>query len=311
MNLIELKCKRCGAILKVNPNNPEITCSYCHTKFILNEEVTKMDLNNMEQSGYNFEKGRMRAQQEADRQKREEAEARAREEERKRAEAAALAKEKLHKKVNNSKKNKTQLIIITAVLLVIFVAGIIKIITSFQEPEIPSENPIVTMTIEDYGDIVMELYPQEVYNTVANFVTLVESGFYDNNAITRVQKGFVIQAGGEKELNYTIKGEFESNGIENNIKHERGVISMARGNNKDSASGQFFIMLGTATYLDGNYAAFGKVIEGMDVIEKIEKANLKCMESNYCFLEPDSYFKITKATVDTKGYKYKVDKIRF
>lgn len=177
--------------------------------------------------------------------------------------------------------------------------------------EMPTENPVVTMTFEGYGDIKIELYPNDAYNTVANFVNLVEDGFYDNNDITRVQKGFVIQAGGSKELNYTIEGEFTSNGYTNNIKHTRGIVSMARGNNPNSASGQFFIMLTDYPGLDGQYAAFGKVIEGMDVVEKIEKAKLNFSDTDYYFLETTDYIKITKATVDTKGYKYKVEKLRY
>ena len=173
------------------------------------------------------------------------------------------------------------------------------------------ENPIVTMTIKDYGDITIELYPNEVYNTVANFVTLVEDGFYDNNEITRVQKGFVVQAGGSKELDYTIKGEFSSNGVSNSIKHEEGVISMARSSDPDSASGQFFIMLDTVSSLDGEYAAFGKVTEGMDIIHKIENTDFEYSDvdsmASMGFLKKG--ITIEKATVDTKGYTYTVDKI--
>ena len=179
------------------------------------------------------------------------------------------------------------------------------------EKKMPEENPIVTMSIEGYGDIVIELYPDVAYNTVANFVTLVKDGFYKDNYITRVQKGFVIQGGGTKQLNYTIKGEFSSNGVENDLKHTKGVISMARGNNPDSANGQFFIMLGDSPSLDGNYAAFGKVIEGMDVIDKIAASNFQYMDDVYNFLTVEDYIKITDAKVDTKGYKYKVEKIKY
>lgn len=181
--------------------------------------------------------------------------------------------------------------------------------SSTKQEEI-KENPIVTMEFESYGNITIELYPNEAYNTVANFVNLIEDGFYDDNAITRVQKGFVIQAGGLSDPGYTIKGEFTSNGVANNIKHEEGVISMARSQDNDSASGQFFIMLDTATSLDGQYAAFGKVIDGMDIIHEIEDDDLSFADEYYYFLEEDSYIKIKSATVDTKGYTYKVEKIK-
>ena len=143
--------------------------------------------------------------------------------------------------------------------------------------EKPKENPIVTMSIKDFGDIKIELYPDVAENTVANFVNLVEDKFYDNNTIHRVQKGFVIQGGdptgtGTGGPGYSIKGEFTQNGYRNNLSHTKGVISMARSSDPDSAGSQFFIVLSdeAAPSLDGMYAGFGKVIEGMDVIEKIE-----------------------------------------
>lgn len=169
------------------------------------------------------------------------------------------------------------------------------------------ENPIVTMTFKDYGDITIELYPHKALNTVANFVNLVEDGFYDGNGINRVQKGFVIQAGGLKDPGYTIKGEFNSNGFKNDLLHEEGVISMARSGNPDSAGGQFFIMLDKNTALDGEYAAFGKVIEGMDIIHKIEEADHDYQDEMYFFI--NDYITIEKAIVDTKGHTYKVKKV--
>jgi peptidyl-prolyl cis-trans isomerase B (cyclophilin B) len=176
--------------------------------------------------------------------------------------------------------------------------------------EMPKENPIVKMTFEGYGDITLELYPKEAYNTVANFVNLIQDGFYEKGNIIRVQKGFVLQVAGVKNLNYTIKGEFAANGVENNIKHTKGVLSMARAEGYDTAAGQFFIMLGDAAYLDGNYAAFGKVIEGLDVIDKINAANLKVTDNQFNFLAKESYITIRGTSVDTKGYNYKVEKIR-
>ena len=170
---------------------------------------------------------------------------------------------------------------------------------------LPEENPIVYMTFQGYGNVTIELYPDKAFNTVANFVNLIEDKFYENNYITRVQKNFVLQAGGEKALNYTIDGEFRANGYDrNDLKHTYGVLSMARSTSYDSADGQFFIMLGDDSALDGNYAAFGKVIEGLDVLEKINNGKYNFADHDYNFLLPDSYIKITNTKVDTKDYIY-------
>lgn len=205
---------------------------------------------------------------------------------------------------------KKKILVISMLLCMLLTTGCSK-----EEPKKMEvkENPIVTMEFDKYGEIQIELYPNKAYNTVANFVNLVEDGFYDYNNITRVQKGFVLQAGGTKETDYTIKGEFEANGIENNIKHEEGIVSMARTNEMDSASGQFFIMLDAADFLDGQYAAFGKVIKGMDVVHKIENDESLKFDKNMeslSFLDKKSYIRITKAIVDTKGHTYKVEKIK-
>lgn len=132
----------------------------------------------------------------------------------------------------------------------------------------------VEMTIKDYGTVKIELYPDVAPITVANFVELAESGFYDGVGFHRLDKDFVLQGGdpdgdGIGGSENTIEGEFASNGVENNISHKRGVISMARTNDPNSASSQFFICLEDSTFLDGNYAAFGCVTEGMDVIDAI------------------------------------------
>ena len=137
-----------------------------------------------------------------------------------------------------------------------------------------TEKPIVTITMENDEKIVLQLDPAVAPNTVANFVSLVEKGFYDGVIFHRVIPDFMIQ-GGDPEGNgtggadYTIKGEFSENGFENNLKHDRGVISMARSNDPNSASSQFFIMVKESSHLDGKYAAFGKVIEGMEVVDDI------------------------------------------
>ena len=168
-------------------------------------------------------------------------------------------------------------------------------------------NPVVAMYIENYGSVVMELYPDVAPNTVNNFISLVKSGFYDNNTFHRLVPGFVLQGGdpdgtGTGGPGYSIKGEFTNNGFENNLKHTKGVISMARNNDKDSAGSQFFIMLGTSTYLDGDYAAFGKVIAGMDNVERIEKEEVV---SNEATGQLRKNLTIKKAIIDLKGKEYK------
>ena len=138
-------------------------------------------------------------------------------------------------------------------------------------------NPIVTIEMEDGGVIRLELYPDIAPITVDNFVSLVKKGFYDGLIFHRVISGFMIQGGDPKGTGmggpgYTIKGEFRANGVVNNIKHERGVISMARSMMPDSAGSQFFIMHADAPHLDGQYAACGRVIEGIEEVDKIAAA---------------------------------------
>jgi len=136
------------------------------------------------------------------------------------------------------------------------------------------KNPIVTMTMADGSSLKIELYPEKAPITVDNFVSLVKKGFYDGLIFHRVISGFMIQGGdpegtGMGGPGYQIKGEFAMNGVENDLKHERGVISMARSMRPDSAGSQFFIMHRNAPHLDGQYAAFGKVIEGIETVDKI------------------------------------------
>lgn len=128
--------------------------------------------------------------------------------------------------------------------------------------------------VKDYGTIMVDLYPEIAPITVENFVKLAEDGFYDGLTFHRVMKGFMIQGGDPKGdstggAEETIKGEFSKNGVENPLSHKRGVVSMARSQMPDSASSQFFIVHEDSTYLDGEYAAFGCVTEGMDVVDKI------------------------------------------
>ena len=137
-----------------------------------------------------------------------------------------------------------------------------------------AQNPIVTIKMADGGVMKLELYPDIAPKTVENFVSLVEKKFYDGLIFHRVIKGFMIQGGdpegtGMGGPGYSIPGEFSANGFENNLKHTEGVISMARSMDPDSAGSQFFIMHKNSPHLDGSYAAFGKIIEGMDVVNKI------------------------------------------
>lgn len=169
-----------------------------------------------------------------------------------------------------------------------------------------TSNPVVAMYIEKYGSVVMELYPDIAPNTVNNFISLIRSGFYDNNTFHRLVPGFVLQGGdpdgiGTGGPDYSIKGEFTDNGFENNLKHEKGILSMARSQDMDSAGSQFFIMLDDSDFLDGNYAAFGKVIDGFDIIETIEKKE-KVADSDSGKLQTNLVLK--KALVDTKGVDY-------
>jgi len=167
------------------------------------------------------------------------------------------------------------------------------------------ENPVVALYIENYGAVVMELYPDIAPNTVNNFITLVKDGFYNDNTFHRLMPGFVLQGGdptgtGMGGPDYGIKGEFSSNGIENSLAHTRGVVSMARALSYDSGGSQFFILLGDAGFLDGDYAAFGKVIAGMDIVDRIEKTE-KIKDADSGTLQ--NILTIKKALVDTKGYE--------
>lgn len=169
-----------------------------------------------------------------------------------------------------------------------------------------TNNPVVAMYIKDYGSVVMELYPDIAPNTVNNFISLIKSGFYDNNTFHRLVPGFVLQGGdpdgtGAGGPGYTIRGEFSDNGFENNLKHEKWILSMARSSDNDSAGSQFFIMLDKNDYLDGKYAAFGKVIDGYDAIERIAK-NERVADSDSGKLAKNLVLK--KTLVDLKGKEY-------
>ena len=164
-------------------------------------------------------------------------------------------------------------------------------------------NPIVTITMENGDVIKAELYPDIAPNTVNNFISLVKKGFYNGLNFHRIINGFMIQGGcpegtGMGGPNYSIKGEFSQNGFKNDLKHTEGVLSMARSMRPDSAGSQFFIMHKAAPHLDGAYAAFGKVIEGMDVVNKIATTRTTCGD------RPVKEQKMTSVTVDTFGIDY-------
>ncbi|MCI8478099.1 MAG: peptidylprolyl isomerase [Oscillospiraceae bacterium] len=166
-----------------------------------------------------------------------------------------------------------------------------------------AQNPIVTITMENGGVIKAELYPETAPNTVRNFIHLVQSGFYNGLIFHRVIPGFMIQGGcpdgsGMGGPGYSIRGEFSENGFQNPLKHDRGVLSMARTNMPNSAGSQFFIMVEQAPYLDGKYAAFGKVLEGMDV------ANAIVMTSRNRNDRPDQDQRMQSVVVETFGVDY-------
>lgn len=173
-----------------------------------------------------------------------------------------------------------------------------------------NKNPIVTIEMEDGGIIKAELYPEIAPNTVNNFISLINKGYYDGVIFHRVIPGFMIQGGdpqgtGRGGPGYKIKGEFTNNGFTNNLKHTRGVLSMARQGNSynpksayDTAGSQFFIMVADAPHLDKDYASFGKVIEGMDVVDRIVSVNRNASD------KPLKDQRMKKVTVETFGVSY-------
>lgn len=166
-----------------------------------------------------------------------------------------------------------------------------------------NNNPIVTFNMKGGDVFYAELYPDVAPNTVNNFISLVNKGFYNGLCFHRVIEGFMIQGGDPKGNGtggpgYSIRGEFTKNGFKNNLKHKRGVISMARSMMPNSAGSQFFIMHADAPHLDGQYAAFGQVIDGMDVIDKIAAVNVDYND------KPLRDQIIESVTVDTDGEEY-------
>lgn len=171
------------------------------------------------------------------------------------------------------------------------------------------KNPIVTIEMENQKKIKLELYPDVAPNTVNNFISLVQKGFYNGTVFHRVIPGFMIQGGdpegtGMGGPGYSIKGEFSSNGFENNLKHDKGVISMARSSKPNSAGSQFFIMVDKSPHLDGQYASFGLVIEGMEEADRIVSVKKDYND------RPDEDQRIKTVIVDTFEVDYmEVDKV--
>ena len=228
---------------------------------------------------------------------------------------------------------------VIALLVIIVLIGIVGF-NFYKKATMEVKNPIVTMEVENFGIIKMELYPEQAPETVANFITLANRGFYNGLTFHRVVKDFMIQGGdkegtgqgsatladlkddGDSSTDYSIKGEFVANGVNNTLKFDEGVIGMARNDytqyssslkeeSYNSGSSQFFIMTKANTSLNGYYTAFGKVTEGMDVVHKIENVEVKAADStsdssssNTEVSTPVETVKISSVTVDTQGIDY-------
>ena len=228
---------------------------------------------------------------------------------------------------------------VIALLVIIVLIGIVGF-DFYKKATMEVKNPIVTMEVENFGTIKMELYPEQAPETVANFITLANRGFYNGLTFHRIVKDFMIQGGdkegtgqgsatladlkddGDSNTDYSIKGEFVANGVNNTLKFDEGVIGMARNDytqyssslkeeSYNSGSSQFFIMTKANTSLNGYYTAFGKVTEGMDVVHKIENVEVKAADStsdssssNTEVSTPVETVKISSVTVDTQGIDY-------
>ena len=165
------------------------------------------------------------------------------------------------------------------------------------------KKPVVTISMEKGSQIKIELYPDVAPNTVKNFISLVKDGYYNGLIFHRVIKGFMVQGGcpqgaGTGGPGYSIKGEFSMNGFDNDLKHTQGIVSMARAMDPNSAGSQFFIMHKASPHLDGQYAAFGKVIEGFDEVDKIADVKTNHMD------KPLEEQKIKEVTVELFGEEY-------
>ncbi len=205
---------------------------------------------------------------------------------------------------NAKKTNQILKLILTAIIVIGLCTASVLIYVRVTEPDYSDiPYPVVTITMRGGEKIVLELYPDIAPNTVANFVSLAQDGFYDGLIFHRVIAGFMIQGGDPKGNGtggpgYAIKGEFAANGVQNDLKHTRGVISMARAKAFDSAGSQFFIMHQDSSGLDGQYAAFGRVIEGMEVVDKIATTKTDAYD------KPLTEWRIDSIKVDTHGVTY-------
>lgn len=233
------------------------------------------------------------------------------------------------------KKGKNIIWVIALILVIVLIGAVVY--GYYKNATMEVKNPIATMEVENFGTIKIELYPELAPETVANFITLSNRGFYDGLTFHRVVKDFMIQ-GGDKEgtgsgsasisdlkddgddTAYSIKGEFIANGVDNKLKFEEGVIGMARNDytqyssslaeeSYNSGSSQFFIMTKNNTSLNGIYTSFGKVIEGMDVVHKIEEVEVKAVDNseetgNTEVSTPVNTVKITSVRVETNGVDY-------
>lgn len=199
-------------------------------------------------------------------------------------------------------KNLIMIIMVSSSMLMI--GGCSKKIEITNKPlDTPKELPIATINIKGYGTIKAELYPHLAPNTLNNFIELANNEFYNRLIIHRVVKDFVIQ-GGDPEGSgiggpgYSIKGEFEENGFRNDLKHEKGVLSMARSQQPDSAGSQFFIVTKDSPNLDKKYAAFGKVISGIEIVDDINSVEVDKKD------KPKEKIEIESISVDTRGIEY-------
>ena len=238
-------------------------------------------------------------------------------------------------------KNVKNILWVIALLAIIAGIGIIGF-NFYKKSTMEVKNPIVTMEVENFATIKMELYPEQAPETVANFITLANRGFYNGLTFQRIVKDFMIQGGdkegtgqgsattkdlkddGDSNTDYSIKGEFVANGVNNTLKFDEGIIGMARNDytqyssslkeeSYNSGSSQFFIMTKANTSLNGYYTAFGKVIEGMDVVHKIEEVEVKVADDsdttgNTEESTPVEDVNVTSVTVDTLGVDYGLPK---
>ncbi|BCR35738.1 peptidylprolyl isomerase [Mariniplasma anaerobium] len=165
------------------------------------------------------------------------------------------------------------------------------------ETYLKNDNPVVTITVEDYGDMKLQLFPDLAKNTVDNFIKYIYQGSYEGSTFHRIIEDFMIQGGIVSNPNCQIQGEFSSNGIANDLSHQRGVISMARTSIKNSATSQFFIVHNDSVFLDGSYAGFGGLISGFDILDQLAGVSTNSSDG------PLDDVVITSISIDLKGYE--------